>query len=130
MSTSNDIPKEFIGFMVGLGLWVGILGFWFGPMDSLIAFWALVIIWWALIISPLALVLVFSIFLAQIIFSLVKLIFTVVLSCFLWLFIVLVIGICLDMTLREYVRAKQSLQPTATGQLEGEVGREITEARI
>jgi hypothetical protein len=83
-----------------------------------------------LIISPLALISVFSIFLAQIIFFLVKPIFTVVLSCFLWLFVVLVIGICLDMTLRESFRAKQDLQPTATGQLEGEVGREITEVRI
>jgi hypothetical protein len=132
MSTSNDVPKEFIGFMVGLGLWVGILSFWLDPMDSVIAFWTLVAVFWALIVSPLALVSMLCILLAQVVFFLVKPVFFWAFSCFLWLSIVLVIATftaCLAIALGDAFPAEQEPQPTAAGQLEGEVGRRITEVR-
>jgi hypothetical protein len=129
MSTSNDMSKEFIGFMVGLGLWVGILSFWFDPMDSVIAFWTLVIVWWALVISPLALISMLCILLAQAVFFLVKPILTLVLSCFLWLSIILVIGVCLAVAFGDPSRTGQDLQPTTAGELEGNVGRRSIEVR-
>lgn len=69
------------------------------------------------------------ILLAQAVFFLVKPIFTLVLSCFLWLSIILVIGVCLAVAFGDPSLTVQELQPTTARELEGNVGRRGIDVR-